>query len=145
MNNSWKVIGGGGAALGSVLQLWNVYRALEWGEGIIPAILFFISYAAIATGFFMAQNETAVVAARSESASPEGGNGDIPSVGQWLGWMLLLSIPLVNLVLMIMWATDKGNQIRRNWILATLVITGIVTVLYAILMATMLSSMSSMY
>lgn len=141
MNNSWKFIGGGGAALGAVIQLWYVYRALEWGEGLIPAVLFFISYAAIATGFFLVQNETSTVAVTAESASPQVGNGDIPSVGQWLGWMLLLSIPLVNLVLMVMWAIDKGNQIRRNWILATLVIGGVVTVLYAILMATMLSSM----
>lgn len=141
MNNSWKFIGGGGAALGAVIQLWYVYRNLEWVEGLIPAVLFFISYAAIATGFFLVQNETSTVAVTAESASPQGGNGDIPSVGQWLGWMLLLSIPLVNLVLMVMWAIDKGNQIRRNWILATLVIGGVVTVLYAILMATMLSSM----
>lgn len=141
MNNSWKFIGGGGAALGAVIQLWYVNRALEWGEGLIPAVLFFISYAAIATGFFLVQNETSTVAVTAESASPQGGSGDIPSVGQWLGWMLLLSIPLVNLVLMVMWAIDKGNQIRRNWILATLVIGGVVTVLYAFLMATMLSSM----
>ena len=141
MNNSWKFIGGGGAALGAVTQLWHVNLALDWGEGLIPAVLFFIVYAAIATGFFLAQNETSTVAVTAEPASPQGGNGDIPSVGQWLGWMLLLSIPLVNLVLMVMWAIDKGNQIRRNWILATLVIGGVVTVLYAILMATMFSSM----
>ena len=149
MNNSWKFIGGAGAALGAVIQLWSIYRAVtlygEYREGVIISVLFFIVYAAIATGFFMAQNETSMVSAPAESASPQGDNGDIPSVGQWLGWMLLLCIPLVNFILMIMWAIDKGNQIRRNWVLATLVITGIVTVLYAILMATMLSSMSSMY
>ena len=149
MNNSWKFIGGAGAALGAVIQLWSINSAVtfygEYREGVIIAVLFFIVYAAIATGFFMAQNETSMVSAPAESASPQGDNGDIPSVGQWLGWMLLLCIPLVNFILMIMWAIDKGNQIRRNWVLATLVITGIVTVLYAILMATMLSSMSSMY
>ena len=141
MNNSWKFIGGGGAALGAVIQLWNVYRAVTWyGEGVMPAVLFFISYAAVATGFFMAQNETSMVSAPADSASPQGDNGDIPSVGQWLGWMLLLGIPLVNFILMIMWAIDKGNPIRRNWVLAALILTGVVTALYAIVMVAAMNS-----
>ena len=140
MNNSWKLIGGIGAGLGAVLQLNSVYQALEWGgEHVIVAVLYFISYAAIATGFFMAQNGTTMVTApvesaspQVESASPQDNNGDIPSVGQWLGWMLLLSIPLVNFILMIMWAIDKKNQIRRNWTLSIFILYGVVLVLYVI-------------
>ena len=143
MNNSWKFIGGGGAALAALLQLYTVSEVLNWGSSfqIAASVLQVICFAAIAAGFFMAQGAASVVSAPSESVAPNPVEPDVPSVGQWLGWMLLLSIPLVNLVLMVMWAIDRGNQIRRNWILATLVITGIVTVLYAILMATMLSSM----
>ena len=140
MNNSWKFIGGGGAALGAVVQLHYVYRQWEWGEYIIPAILLFIAMAAIATGFFMAQNEASTVAAPADSSTPQGNNGDIPSVGQWLGWMLLLSIPLVNFILMFIWAIDKENQIRRNWVLAALILTGVVTVLYGIVMVSVMSS-----
>lgn len=143
MNNSWKFIGGGGAALAAVVQLWNVYRFLDWGENIIPAVLFLISYAAIAAGFFMAQNEASTVAAPAESTSDKGDNGEIPSVGQWLGWMLLLSIPLVNFILMIIWAIDKENQIRRNWVLAALILTGVVTVLYALAMVAVMGSYGS--
>ena len=143
MNNSWKFIGGGGAALAALLQLYTVSEVLNWGSSfqIAASVLQVFCFAAIAAGFFMAQGAASVVSAPSESVAPNPVEPDVPSVGQWLGWMLLLSIPLVNLVLMVMWAIDRGNQIRRNWILATLVITGIVTVLYAILMATMLSSM----
>ena len=143
MNNSWKFIGGGGAALAALLQLFSVSQVLEYGSNfeIARSLLWIICFAAISVGFFMAQGPASVVSAPSESVAPNPVETDVPSVGQWLGWMLLLSIPLVNLVLMVMWAIDRGNQIRRNWILATLVITGIVTVLYAILMATMLSSM----
>ena len=144
MNNSWKFIGGGGAALGAVLQLRSVYLSLEWGgENIISAVLFLISYAAIAAGFFMAQNEASTVAAPAESTSDKGDNGEIPSVGQWLGWMLLLSIPLVNFILMIIWAIDKENQIRRNWVLAALILTGVVTVLYALAMVAVIGSYGS--
>ena len=54
----------------------------------------------------------------------------IPSVGQWLGWILLLGLPLVGLVMTIVWLTDKTNPVRRNWVLANLILLGIVFVFY---------------
>ena len=41
---------------------------------------------------------------------------------------------------MIIWAIDKENQIRRNWVLAALILTGVVTVLYALAMVAVIGS-----
>ena len=49
----------------------------------------------------------------------------IPSVGKWVGWMLLAAIPLAGLILMIIWANDKTEMSRRNWALASFIIQGV--------------------
>lgn len=50
----------------------------------------------------------------------------IPSVGKWVGWMLLAAIPLAGLILMIIWANDKKEMSRRNWALASFIIQGVI-------------------
>lgn len=43
------------------------------------------------------------------------------SVKQWVGTMLLLAIPLVNIILLLMWAFGKEN-LRRNYARASLIL-----------------------
>lgn len=43
------------------------------------------------------------------------------SVGGWLLMTLLLALPIVNIVMLIVWAVDRENETRRNFALATFI------------------------
>ncbi|HOZ00809.1 MAG TPA: hypothetical protein PLG20_03260 [Candidatus Syntrophosphaera sp.] len=48
------------------------------------------------------------------------------SIGSWIGTLLLMMIPLVNLILLIVWAASSSeNPNRRNWAIATLIMYAI--------------------
>ena len=55
------------------------------------------------------------------------------TIGDWILNIFLSSIPLVGLILMIVWATDKSNIIRKNWAIARLIWAGIISVLSIII------------
>lgn len=46
---------------------------------------------------------------------------NIPSIGEWMLYFLVLSIPLVNLIVLIIWALDGNNMIRKNFSAAALI------------------------
>lgn len=52
------------------------------------------------------------------------------TIGDWLVTFLLSAIPLVGFILLIVWANDKEDLIRKTWAGAMLVMIGIVFVLY---------------
>jgi hypothetical protein len=58
-----------------------------------------------------------------DEATPEKIVTPIPSVMSWLRQFLLISIPLAGVVLLIIWATDHENRVRRNWSIATFLIS----------------------
>ncbi|MDB4091140.1 hypothetical protein N9528_02310 [Crocinitomicaceae bacterium] len=55
------------------------------------------------------------------------------TIGDWILNIFLASIPLVGLILMIVWATDKSNINRKNWAVARLIWAGIISVLSIII------------
>tara|TARA_B100001758_G_scaffold220317_1_gene208961 strand:- start:3000 stop:3416 length:417 start_codon:yes stop_codon:yes gene_type:complete len=55
------------------------------------------------------------------------------TIGNWILNIFLTSIPLVGLILMIVWATDKSNINRKNWAVARLIWAGIISVLSIII------------
>lgn len=58
----------------------------------------------------------------------------IMTMGQWLVTMLLLLIPIVNIVLIIVWAVSKNeNPNRSNWAKAYLILIAIMLVLYGLI------------
>jgi succinate dehydrogenase/fumarate reductase cytochrome b subunit len=66
-------------------------------------------------------------------------NGQYPSnsapmsVKSWVGTLLLLCIPLVNLILLFVWAFGDGaNSNKKNYAKASLIIVGCVTVIYVL-------------
>ncbi len=62
-------------------------------------------------------------------------NEKVMTVGQWLGTMLLMLIPIANLVLLIVWAvSDTENRNRSNWAKAYLIMIGIVICLYILIL-----------
>jgi hypothetical protein len=45
----------------------------------------------------------------------------IPSVGDWIGRYLLTAIPVIGFFILIFWAIDGNNKLRRNWAIATII------------------------
>lgn len=54
------------------------------------------------------------------------------SVGSWMGTIILLAIPVVNVICFFVWMFS-GNKDRRNYLLATLFVAIIVVVLSVVL------------
>jgi len=58
----------------------------------------------------------------------------VMTVKQWLLTMLVMIIPIVNIVMLFVWAfSSTGNANRKNWAVASLVWVAIVIVLYILL------------
>ena len=54
------------------------------------------------------------------------------SVGGWIGTLILLSIPIVNIIMVFVWAFGKGNISRKNYAIAVLILFLIMVVIYII-------------
>jgi len=79
-----------------------------------------------------------------------GYQGEQPvSIGNWIGTMLLCCIPLVNFILIIVWAASERNRSKKNWAIATLILMAIAFVLsfalVAIVGASAASVLNSLY
>ncbi|MGL5084257.1 MAG: hypothetical protein ACRC68_00805 [Clostridium sp.] len=67
------------------------------------------------------------------------------TLGNWLITMLLLIIPIVNIVLMFVWAFGSNvNKSKKTFCQAQLIITGILIVLMIIFGATIFAALGSM-
>ena len=44
------------------------------------------------------------------------------SVGGWIATMIVLMIPVVNFIMLLVWAFGSGNKSRKNYCLASLII-----------------------
>lgn len=72
-------------------------------------------------------------------------NKSVMSLGEWLITLIVMIIPCVNIVMMLVWAFGSGNENRKNFCRASLIMTAIQTVLaiicYAVFAASFLASM----
>ena len=59
------------------------------------------------------------------------------SIGSWIITFILLAIPLVNLIMLFIWAFDAMSE-RRNFARAYLIILGVVLVLWIFIVILML-------
>ena len=59
------------------------------------------------------------------------------SVGAWVGTLILMMIPIVNLICLIVWAVSSSTekQSRKNWAIAQLIIMLVTMVLSIVLVA----------
>lgn len=65
----------------------------------------------------------------------------VMGVMDWVVIMILMAIPLVNIILLIVWATDRfGNPNRANYAKATLIIIAVQIVLVMVLLGTMMGT-----
>ena len=68
----------------------------------------------------------------------------IMTVKDWVITLILLSIPLVNIIMIIVWAVnDTTNRNKKNFALATLIMWGIAIVLFIILGSSFFALLSS--
>lgn len=73
----------------------------------------------------------------------------VVTIGEWMLMILVLCIPLVNIIMMFVWAFgNDGSQTKSNYFKAVLIWTGIFTVLYILFLvifgAAMMSSFGNM-
>ena len=55
------------------------------------------------------------------------------SVKEWMLIMLVMFIPIVNIIMMFVWAFGEGNPSKKNYFKASLIWAAIVLVIYIIL------------
>lgn len=60
-------------------------------------------------------------------------------MGEWFITLIVMMIPCVNLIMMIIWAFGNGNENRKNYCRANLIVTVVGTVLAVIVYATVLA------
>ena len=75
---------------------------------------------------------------QNQSYTPTNGNGrataPILRTGSWMLTILLLGIPLVNIIMLFVWAFgDNTNPNKRNYARASLLLAAIVIGIYAII------------
>jgi hypothetical protein len=64
------------------------------------------------------------------------------SVGEWLITYLLLSIPLVNIVMLFVWAFGSSTHpSKANWAKASLIWVAIATVLYIVVLGSIFAAL----
>ena len=57
-------------------------------------------------------------------------NEKVMSVGDWLLTMVVMMIPLVNVIMVFVWAFGAGNKNRSNWAKAVLIMWVVIIALY---------------
>ena len=73
-------------------------------------------------------------------------NKDVMGIGEWLITLIVLAIPCVNIIMYFVWAFGNGNENRKNFCRAGLIMmaVGIVLtiLLYSIIGISIVSSMA---
>lgn len=65
------------------------------------------------------------------------------SFGEWLVTLLIMAVPILNMIMIFIWATDgKTNPNKSNWAKATLVFIGINIVIAMFFIGTIIGSLS---
>lgn len=68
------------------------------------------------------------------------------SVSQWFGTLLLMFIPVVNIILLFVWAfSSKVNRNKKNWAVASLFIAVIAIVLLIVLYSAFIAWFNSLF
>lgn len=66
------------------------------------------------------------------------------SIGDWLITMLLCAIPIVNIVMIIVWAATAKKKSKKNWAIATLIVMVIGIVLSFLFGAAIVASIANL-
>ncbi|HIW32658.1 MAG TPA: hypothetical protein IAA29_07715 [Candidatus Paenibacillus intestinavium] len=69
----------------------------------------------------------------------------VVTVKEWLITMLILIIPIVNIVMMFVWAFGGGNPSKANYFKAALIWAAIITILYVVVFVLILGSLAATF
>jgi len=72
-------------------------------------------------------------------------NDEPLSIGGWIGTLIIMAIPIVNLVMIFVWGFGNGNTSRKNYALATLILMLLSTAITIIIFALSAGSMSRFF
>jgi fatty acid desaturase len=74
------------------------------------------------------------------SYNPQTPVSPVITIKQWMIMMLILIIPIVNIVMMFVWAFGEGNPTKKNYFKASLIFAAIILVLYVIIFVAIIGS-----
>jgi multisubunit Na+/H+ antiporter MnhE subunit len=66
------------------------------------------------------------------------------SVGGWILTLFLLSIPVLNIIMIIVWLIGDTEPSKKNFIIASIIYSIIFIVLYMLFIGALIASMGSM-
>ncbi|MCK9558250.1 MAG: hypothetical protein PHO85_07150 [Candidatus Cloacimonetes bacterium] len=67
------------------------------------------------------------------------------SIGQWVITLLIMIIPIVNIIMLIVWATgNTENPNRKNWAIAQLIFVAIGIAIWILFFSTLMGFVSGM-
>ena len=66
------------------------------------------------------------------------------SVGGWIVTFILVSIPIVNIIMLIVWLVGDTEPSKKNWIIASIVYVLILTILFMFFGAGLIGLAASM-
>ncbi len=114
------------STLGLAFYLFMYYPLLEYidRDGIV-----FLVLVCIIVGLFIFWG-IALNKVRNDDFDDQINEEDVPSPLTWTGWTFVAGIPLVGLVLLIVWAVDNENIVRKNWAIAKLIFIGVMLMYY---------------
>lgn len=69
-----------------------------------------------------AEQQAPIYVVREETKPAPGSPYEVLSVGQYLIMFIVMSIPIINIILMIVWATSPQNQNRKNFAIASIIL-----------------------
>ncbi|MFC4776233.1 hypothetical protein ACFO9Q_05555 [Paenibacillus sp. GCM10023252] len=67
----------------------------------------------------------------------------IISIKEWMLILFILFIPLVNIIMMFVWAFGEGNPTKKNYFKASLIWSAIVLGIYAIIAIILIATAAS--
>jgi hypothetical protein len=82
---------------------------------------------------------------KPETSTPAAQTGDIPSPGDWFLTFFITAIPIVGIIMLIVWALDDSNMIRKNWAIGSLLWAVLVLVLFIILFISLASTAGRLF
>lgn len=112
----------------------------EYNWGIQSYLWIFIPISVLLAGIFMIQGQ-GPTSIKIDLAPPKVNNEPV-TVSDWLLTYFLLSLPVINLIMLFVWAFNKSEkQSKSNWAKAFLIWTLIVSFIYLLIMVLVALSM----
>lgn len=66
------------------------------------------------------------------------------SILNWIGTLIVCCIPIVNIIMLIVWAVSHKNPTKKNWAIAQIVIMVIMIVLFILVGASIVAAFKSL-